>query len=138
MRNSILLACTLMLCGAAHAQAQVQAQTQAPTQDDGTVGTAVAQKQAREIQAGDPARWHRDDAGREAAMKTLKKEIGAAYDEAKRGCAKGPANGRSACLQAARQTWQQDMKNAPAQLEAARDMGSVTTVTTTTTGPAAR
>jgi hypothetical protein len=102
-------------------------------QDDATVSKAVAQKQAGEIRNGDPARWYRDDASRQAALQTLQKEIGAAYDEAKRACAKGASAERKACLQTARQTWQDDMKNAPAQLEAAKDMGGVTTTTTRTT-----
>jgi hypothetical protein len=70
----------------------------------------------------------------QAALKTLQKEIGAAYDEAKRACARGPAGERAACLQKARQTWQADMKNAPAQVQAAGGMGSVTTTRTTTVG----
>lgn len=73
-------------------------------------------------------------ASRQAALKTLQKEIGAAYEEAKRACAKGPAGERSACLQQARQTWQDDMQHAPAQVQAAKDMGSVTATTTTTVG----
>ncbi|WP_323144729.1 hypothetical protein [Massilia phyllosphaerae] len=72
--------------------------------------------------------------GRQAGLKTLQKEIGAAYDEAKRACARGPANERSACLQKARQTRQEDMKAAPAQVQAAGGMGSVTTTRTTTVG----
>lgn len=75
-----------------------------------------------------------DGAGRQAALKTLQKEIGAAYDEARRACAKAAAGERSACLQRARQTWQNDMKGAPAQVASAREMGSVTTATTTTVG----
>jgi len=93
----LALACTLVLCGSAHAQPDA-------------------------------------DAGQQAALKTLQKEIGAAYEEAKRACAKGPAGERSACLQGARRTWQDDMKNAPAQVQAAKGMGSVTTTTTTTVG----
>ena len=83
---------------------------------------------------GNAAHAQDDDAGQQSALKTVRKEIGAAYDEAKRACAGGAAAERSACLQAARQTWQQDMKNAPSQVAAARDMGSVTTTTTRTTG----
>jgi len=75
-----------------------------------------------------------DSAGRQPALKTLQKEIGAAYDEAKRACAREPAHGRSACLQKAQQTWQDDMKAAPAQVQAAGGMGSVTTTRTTTVG----
>jgi hypothetical protein len=132
--HGLALACAFMLCGAAQAQNQSQNQSQ----DDTTVATAVAHKQAKEIQAGDPARWHQDDASRQAALKTLQKEIGAAYDEAKRACGKGPAAQRNSCLKTARQTWQDDLKNAPAQLEAARDMGGVTTTTTTTTAATSR
>jgi hypothetical protein len=40
---------------------------------------------------------------------------------------------RSACLRTARQTWQDDMKHAPAQLDAAAGMGSVTTTNAITT-----
>jgi hypothetical protein len=121
--RSLALACMIALCGAVPAQAQ----------DDRTVGKAVAQKQAREIDGAGPARWQHPDGNRQAALKTLQKEIGAAYDEAKRACAKGPAGERSACLRTARRTWQDDMKNAPAQLDAAGGMGSVTTTTTTAT-----
>jgi hypothetical protein len=131
--HGLALACAFMLCGAAYSQNQAQNQTQNQPRDDSTVATAVAHKQAREIQAGDPARWHQDDASRQAALKTLQKEIGAAYDEARRGCGKGPAAQRSSCLQTARQTWQDDLKNAPDQLEAARNMGGVTTTSTVTT-----
>lgn len=121
--RGLALACTLVLCGSV-----------AQAQDDATVGKAVAQKQASDIKAGDPSRWHKDDAGSQAALKTVRKEVGAAYDEAQRACARGPAAERPACLQAAGRTWQEDMKNAPAQVAAARDMGSVTTTTTRTTG----
>jgi len=100
----LAIACTLALCGGAHA-----------TPQDGADGGA-------------------NGGGQQAALKTLQKEIGAAYEEAKRACARGPASERSACLQRARQTWQQDMKNAPAQIQAAREMGSVTATTTTTVG----
>jgi len=82
------------------------------------------------------ARAQHGDADRQEAVKTVQKEIGAAYDEAKRVCAQGAAAERTACLQAARHTWENDMKNAPAQVDAARDMGGVTTTTTKTVGTA--
>jgi len=126
--HGLALACAFMLCGG---PAQAQNQPQVQVRDDTTVAEAVAQKQAKEIQAGDPARWHHDDASRQAALKTLQKEIGAAYDEARRACAKGPAAQRTGCLTTARQTWQDDLKNGPAQLEAASNMGGVTTTTST-------
>jgi len=87
-------------------------------------GTAQAQNDAGKAEGE----------GRQPALKTLQKEIGAAYEEAKRACARGPANERGACLQTARQTWQDDMKAAPAQVQAAGGMGSVTTTRTTTVG----
>lgn len=135
-----VLACTIAACAL---------MTQARAQDDATVGRAVAQKQASEIKAGDPARWHQEDPGRQAALKTLQKEIGAAYDEARRACAKGEAAQRADCLQAARQAWQADLRNAPAQVDTAANMGDVktrtvvstpdsTTVTTTVSTPVSK
>jgi hypothetical protein len=75
-----------------------------------------------------------NDAGHQAALKTLQKEIGAAYEEARRACAKRPSGARAACLEQARQTRQADMRQAPAQVQAAKGMGSVTATTTTTVG----
>jgi hypothetical protein len=111
--RAIALAAPLL----AFAAAGVEAQTQ--THDDSTVDKAVAVKQAGEIQRGDPARWYRDDASRQARLRTLQKEIGAAYEEAKNACHKDAAAGRSACLKEARANYEQEMKNAPAQLDAA-------------------
>jgi hypothetical protein len=101
------------------ASAGAAAQTQAQTHDDSTVNKAVAVKQAGEVQRGDPARWYRDDATRQARLRTLQKEIGAAYEEAKNACRKDAAAGRGACLKEARANYEQEMKNAPAQLDAA-------------------
>jgi hypothetical protein len=128
--RAIALTALLGAAAGAHAQAQDQAQTQA--HDDSTVGKAVAARQAGEIQRGDPARWHRDDASRQARLRTLQKEIGAAYAEAKHACASAAAAGRSACLKEARTTYEQDMKNAPAQLDAAPEGSVQTTVQTVT------
>ena len=91
----------------------------AQAQDDSTVDPAVKVKQASEIRRGDPTRWYRDDPTRQARLRTLQKEIGAAYQEAKNACREGAAAGRGACLKEARATYEQDMKNAPAQLDAA-------------------
>jgi hypothetical protein len=88
-------------------------------QDDSTVDKAVALKQAGEIRRGDPARWYRDDTTRQARLRTLQKEIGAAYEEAKNACRDAAATGRSACLKEARANYEQEMKNAPSQLDAA-------------------
>jgi hypothetical protein len=110
--RAIALACALAsLCTCASAQARAQ--------DDSTVDSAVKVKQATEIRRGDPARWYRDDPSRQARLRTLQKEIGAAYEEAKNACREGAAAGRGACLKEARATYEHDMKNAPAQLDAA-------------------
>jgi hypothetical protein len=93
--------------------------TSAMAQDDSTVDQAVKAKQASEIRRGDPSRWYRDDPSRQARLHTLQKEIGAAYQEAKNACREGAAAERGACLKDARATYEQDMRNAPAQLDAA-------------------
>ncbi|MGB9107913.1 MAG: hypothetical protein WCC39_04405 [Telluria sp.] len=121
------LALTALLAAGAVARAQAQDQAH----DDSTVDKAVAVKQAGEIRQGDPARWHRDDASRQARLRTLQKEIGAAYEEAKNACRSTAAAGRSACLKEARASYEQDMKNAPAQLDAAPEGSVQTTVQTT-------
>jgi hypothetical protein len=113
----------------AHAQEQVQ------RNDDSTVGKAVAAKQANDIRSGDPARWQRDDPSRQARLRTLQKEIGAAYQEAKNACRTGAAAERNACLKDARTTYEQDMKNAPSQLETAPQGSVQTSVQTTTASP---
>lgn len=107
------------------------ARTAGQAHDDSTVGKAVASKQAGEIQRGDPARWYRDDAGRQARLRTVQKEIGAAYQEAKNACRDSAASERGACLKEARATYEQEMKNAPAQLDAAPEGAVQATVQTT-------
>jgi hypothetical protein len=124
------IALTALLAAAAGAHAKAQGQAQA--HDDSTVSKAVAVKQAGEIQRGDPARWYRDDASRQARLRTLQKEIGAAYEEAKHACAGAAAAGRAACLKEARANYEQEMKNAPAQLDAAPEGSVQTTVQTVT------
>jgi hypothetical protein len=124
----------LALAGIFAAMGTAQAQAQA--QDDSTVAPAVKARQASEIRRGDPARWHQGDASRQARLQTLRKEIGAAYAEAKKACGESAAAERSACVKEARATYEQDMKNAPGQLDAAPE-GSVQTSVQTTT-PATR
>jgi len=86
--------------------------------------------------AGTPAlsAMAQEDAGDQARLQTLKKEIGAAHDEARRACGAGPAAEREACLVQARKTRDQDLKNAPSQVAASANMDSVTTTRTVTTG----
>ena len=90
----------------------------AQTNGDAVVDPVAAKQQAREIAQGDPARWYREDATRQAQLRTLHKEIGAALQEAKNACRKVAAAERNACLQEARATYQRDMAQAKAQVEA--------------------
>jgi hypothetical protein len=99
------LACALLTIGAA-----------AAAQDgDRNVNPVAANQQAAEIARGDPARWYRDDTTAAERLRTLKKEIGAALQEAQNACRAEPKAGRAACMAAARATWQQDMAAAAAQ-----------------------
>lgn len=129
--QAIALAAALAALCAAGAQAQTQGQPF----NDSTVDKSVAVKQAKEIRKGDPARWHSEDTSRQARLRILQKEIGAAYEEAKNACRETAASGRSACLKEARASYERDMKNAPAQLDNA-PQGSVETSVQTVQGPA--
>ncbi len=102
---------------------------------DRTVAPAVAHQQKAEIAKGDPARWYRADRSDSARLRTLHKEIAAAYGEAKTACNKGAKSHRAACLKDARIAWQRDMKNAP-ELVASAPAASVLTRVTTTLEPA--
>jgi hypothetical protein len=126
--RAIALAALLTAAAGAHAQARDQDQVR--PHDDSTVDKAVAVKQAGEIRRGDPGRWYREDPSRPARLRTLQKEIGAAYEEAKHACRETAAAGRGACLKEARATYEQEMKNAPAQLDAAPEGSVQTTVQT--------
>jgi len=90
------------LAGAALA-ASAQETTQAGT--DATVNPTVARQQAQEIARGDPARWYRND----PEQQTLRKELGAALQEARNACRKAPAAERKSCMDEARATWQREM-----------------------------
>ena len=70
---------------------------------------------------------------KQQSMATLKKEINAAYAQQKRECGRQAASERTSCLNQARQTYRDDMANAP-QLVASAPRGSVTerVVSTTT------
>lgn len=63
-------------------------------------------------QAGDPARWYQADTSEQAQLRTLRKEIDAAYREAQAGCRQLARAERSACARAARDTYRQDLANA--------------------------
>jgi len=75
-----------------------------PAADDALVNPVAARQQAQEIAKGDPARWYRKD----SEQQTLRKELGAALQEAQNACRRQPATERKACLQEARAAWQRD------------------------------
>lgn len=79
---------------------------------DANVAPATARQQASEIARGDPARWYKEDVSEQERMRTMLKEIGAAYAEAKAACREAPVPERAACLKHADENWQQDMANA--------------------------
>lgn len=72
---------------------------------DRVVDPTAARQQAQEIAKGDPPRWYRND----SEQQTLRKEIGAALQEAQNACRQQPASERKACMQEARLAWQRDM-----------------------------
>ncbi|HAV37841.1 MAG TPA: hypothetical protein DCX52_16065, partial [Massilia sp.] len=76
---------------------------------DANVAPAAAGQQAREIARGDPVRWYREDTTRQERMRTRRKEIGAALDEAKNACKQRPVAERASCQKAAQDTWRQEM-----------------------------
>lgn len=89
----------------------------APAVQDNTQGVtppAVAQQQKKEIAHGDPGRWYRHDSTAADQLRTVRKEIAAALQEATLACKREPAAERNACLKEARSTYQHDMVNAKA------------------------
>ena len=112
------LALTLAFAGAAATAQDKQAG------GDAVVDPAAARQQSQEIANGDPARWYRDD----DQQKTLRKELGAALQEAQNGCRQKPANQRKACLQQAHATWQRETSQLQTQLQNA-PQGQVHTTT---------
>lgn len=94
------IATAVLLAGAAFsASAQDQ-----QVSTDANVSPVAARQQAQEIAKGDPARWYRDD----PAPQTLRKELGAALQEAQNACRKAPAAERKSCMNEARATWQRE------------------------------
>ena len=57
----------------------------------------------------DPARWYQDDTTPRARFQTLKKEAGAAYQEAVTDCKRAERASRATCMQEARTLFEQDM-----------------------------
>ncbi|MDQ1921056.1 hypothetical protein [Massilia pseudoviolaceinigra] len=110
LRAALATAC-LMGMSLAHAQ-------MAQTSTDQNVPAATARQQAAEIARGDPARWSREDTTPDARLRTLRKEMGAALQEAKGACRALPAAERSACNKEAQANYQKDMAGARARAAA--------------------
>lgn len=68
--------------------------------------------QAGTAQAADPARWYQEDLTVEAQLRTLRKEISAALQQARTECRQRPAAERPDCLKTAQATYRADMANA--------------------------
>ncbi len=75
-----------------------------------SIGNGIAQNSSAPV--GDPARWYVEDVTPEAQLRTLKKEIGAAFGEAKRECKRMPGAQQASCLQEARATYLHDLAGA--------------------------
>jgi hypothetical protein len=106
--RALLGACAVLAAaGAAHAQDR---------STDANVPPATAQKQAREMAQGDPARWFRDNPGMGARLRNLRKEIGAGLQEAQGACRQMAGAERAGCTKEARATYQQDMAGARARV----------------------
>jgi hypothetical protein len=107
---SLSLRATLVACALGATAVAAVAQT---AHDDSAVSKAVAKKQQSEIAKGDPARWHRVENSAQARLGIQKKEIAAAYSEAKNACHHGAASARSQCMKEAQLAYQHDMAKAP-------------------------
>ena len=91
-------------CALAGAAFSAAAQEMPQAGTDATVNPVAARQQAQEIAKGDPPRWYRDD----PEQQTLRKELGAALQEAQNACRKAPAAERKSCMDEARAIWQRE------------------------------
>lgn len=103
------LCVTLAACALGAGAIPALAQTEG---SDRAVPAAAASKQKAEIAKGDPQRWYKAPRSDQARLQIQRKEITAAYNEAKNACRKGAAADRSQCLKEARIAYQEDMRNA--------------------------
>lgn len=111
--RTLLAACALAAAAGAQAQSGPD-----PVSSDANVPPATAQKQAREIARGDPARWYREDDTMAERLRTLQKEISAGLQESQGACRKLAAAERRGCMAEARATYTHDMAGAKAKLMA--------------------
>jgi TolA-binding protein len=96
--------------------AGLASQAQAQDQND---NRPMPQNDDAGPRATDPQRWYVDDATRQEQLRTLRKEIGAALQEAQKQCQAMAASERDGCLKDARNTYQHDMSNIEQLREAA-------------------
>jgi hypothetical protein len=108
-QQSLSLRATLVACALGAIAVPALAQT---AHDDSAVSPAVASKQKHEIAKGDPQRWYRGDNTTQGRLAIQKKEIAAAYSEAKNACRKGQSGERKQCLAEASKAYRDDMANA--------------------------
>jgi hypothetical protein len=106
---SLSLRVTLVACALGAIAVPALAQT---AHDDSAVPRAVASKQKSEVAKGDPQRWYRGDNTTQGRLAIQKKEIAAAYSEAKIACRKGQSGERKQCLADAGKTYRSDLSNA--------------------------
>lgn len=106
-RAARALGAALFALAAGAAQAQDAGQATDP---------ASAARQHAEISRGDPPRWYREDTTMQARMQTLRKEIGAALNEALYACRQMPAAERAGCVREAREIYRRDLGGMHAQL----------------------
>lgn len=83
----------------------------AQEQDHDHTPPAVAAHQQEEMAHGDPSRWYHDDASAAAQKANLRKEIGAALQQATYECKRGPASERAGCMREAQSNYRHDMAN---------------------------
>lgn len=74
-----------------------------------TTPPAAAANQAAELARGDPVRWHQEDVTEEQRLRTQRKEIAAAYEEAKMACKRVVRSERAQCLKDARMTYEKEL-----------------------------
>jgi hypothetical protein len=91
-------------CLLAAASMTTFAQETTATGGDANVNPVAARQQAQEIAKGDPARWYRND----SEQQMLRKELGAALQEAQNACRQKAAAERKACVAEARATFKRE------------------------------
>lgn len=93
----------------------IMATTEAQESKDSNLPPAIVSQQKAEIAKGDPSRWYQEDKTMAARLRTMRKEIQAALQEAEGACRQEAPAERKSCLNEARVVYQHDMANVRAQ-----------------------